>query len=239
MFAHIFRLLIFCGCFCFIVQIRRKEICIYPDETKKPPVGEGLNKEAEITLHRVWPVDKHTNRPIADTSQLMAIRYAKKIEKQTIEMGAEFVDYDYTTGSWTFRVKHFSIYGLKDDDSDEDDDNDDDDSQNNMTKDMLKKQLQLIKQRRLELARKKLAATTAKSTATTGSTISANAMFFDNISEDNTVASTASRKSSIDDGQQATHQQQQQMYPDLRPFEAISKTRKLYPNLNNLGIFDD
>jgi hypothetical protein len=104
----------------FQVQIRHKEICIYPDETKKPPVGEGLNKEAEVTLFRVWPVDKHTNRPICDPIKLMNMRYDKKIEKMTIQMAAKFVYYNFEIGSWTFEVKNFSNYGLKADDSEND-----------------------------------------------------------------------------------------------------------------------
>ncbi len=164
-----------------------------------------MNKEAEVTLHRVWPVDKHTNRPICDPIKLMNMRYDKKIEKMTMQMDAEFVDYNFETGSWTFKVKHFSIYGLKDDDSDNDENNDT--NETDESKNMLKKQILLIKQRRLELARKK----------------AAQAAQIDNISEDN---GTVSRKSSIEE------QQQQLLYPDLKSFESKT-TRKIYPSLNN------
>ncbi len=52
------------------------------------------------------------------------MRYDKKIEKMTMQLDAEFVDYNFETGSWTFKVKHFSIYVLKDDNSDNDENND-------------------------------------------------------------------------------------------------------------------
>ena len=46
------------------VHFRRKEITIYPDDTHKPAVGEGLNKKAEVTLDRTWPTDKTSRKPI-------------------------------------------------------------------------------------------------------------------------------------------------------------------------------
>ena len=155
-----------------IVHIRRKEVHIYPDETKKPQVGQGLNKTAEITLHRIWPTDKETKRPVTDPMRVISMGYNKKIEKATVDMGAQFVDYDPTTGSWTFKVKHFSKYGLHDSDDDDDrpvafhannaviktmpnfiasKENNQHDLDAKQEKDMIQKQLKLIETRRLEL----------------------------------------------------------------------------------------
>ena len=49
----------------FSVFFRRREIEVYPDSyPNKPPVGEKLNKKAEITLEKVWPNDKTSHKPI-------------------------------------------------------------------------------------------------------------------------------------------------------------------------------
>jgi nuclear pore complex protein Nup98-Nup96 len=81
-----------------IVQIRRKEVHVYPDDKNKPPVGQGLNKTAEITLHRIWPVHKQTKESITDPDQIIQMSYNKKIENATSKMGAQFIDYDPATG---------------------------------------------------------------------------------------------------------------------------------------------
>ncbi|KAK3588728.1 hypothetical protein CHS0354_019194 [Potamilus streckersoni] len=103
-----------------IVFFRRKEVVVYPDDDNKPPVGEGLNKKAEITLDCVWPRDKSVGTPIKDAEKLKAMKWQDKLEENSLRNGAKFVDYRPETGSWVFEVKHFSKYGLLDDSDDED-----------------------------------------------------------------------------------------------------------------------
>ncbi len=102
-----------------IVFIRHKEVIVYPDDNKKPPLGEGLNKKAQITLDKVWPVDKTNKANIKSPEKLAELNYEDKLQRACIKLGARFVEYRPETGSWVFKVDHFSKYGL--DDSDEDD----------------------------------------------------------------------------------------------------------------------
>lgn len=73
---------------------------IYPDDENKPPVGEGLNRKAQITLDQV-NYNEAKLRTVCDKHD------------------TRFVEYRPETGSWVFKVDHFSKYGLND--SDEDD----------------------------------------------------------------------------------------------------------------------
>ncbi|KAK9511478.1 hypothetical protein O3M35_000124 [Rhynocoris fuscipes] len=102
-----------------IVHFRHKEVTVYPMDEIKPPVGEGLNRRAQITLDRVWPVDKTTRQPIKDPRRLNDMDYESKLARACARHGTNYVEYRPTTGSWVFKVDHFSKYGLSD--SDEED----------------------------------------------------------------------------------------------------------------------
>ena len=41
----------------FVVFFRLKEVTVYPNAKLSPPMGEGLNKHAQVTLDGIFPKD--------------------------------------------------------------------------------------------------------------------------------------------------------------------------------------
>ncbi|XP_057667789.1 nuclear pore complex protein Nup98-Nup96 [Diorhabda carinulata] len=100
-----------------LVHFRYREINVYPDDDKKPPIGQGLNRKAQVTLDNVYPRKPGTNILIKDVQELQQMNFAEKLRKITVNKDAKFVDYRPETGSWVFKIDHFSRYGF--DESDE------------------------------------------------------------------------------------------------------------------------
>ncbi|CAN6289479.1 unnamed protein product [Urochloa humidicola] len=94
-----------------IVEFNYREVIVYKDDSKKPPVGEGLNKSAEVTLLNIECVNKKTGVQYHEGPRVE--KYREMLMKKAEEQGAEFVSFDAAKGEWKFRVKHFSAYGLR------------------------------------------------------------------------------------------------------------------------------
>ncbi|BEI93211.1 uncharacterized protein CcaverHIS019_0508390 [Cutaneotrichosporon cavernicola] len=101
-----------------IIVVESLELTVYPDETVKPPRGKGMNVPAEISLENVWARDKATRQPITDPSDP---RYKRQLKRIQAVPETEFRSFN-NDGVWTFRVEHFSRYGLDASDDDEDED---------------------------------------------------------------------------------------------------------------------
>ncbi|KAM1185817.1 hypothetical protein ACFX2G_015391 [Malus domestica] len=97
-----------------LVQFNNREVIVYMDDNKKPPVGQGLNKPAEVTLLNITCTDKKTGRQFTEGPKTE--RYKQMLKKKAEDQGAEFVSYDALKGEWKFRVKHFSKYELGEED---------------------------------------------------------------------------------------------------------------------------
>lgn len=83
-------------------------------------MGEGLNRKAQITLDQVWPKDKTLHESITDPDRLNAMDFEGKLRRACDKADTRFLEYRPDTGSWVFKVDHFSKYGLADsDDEDE------------------------------------------------------------------------------------------------------------------------
>ncbi|KIX97209.1 uncharacterized protein Z520_07324 [Fonsecaea multimorphosa CBS 102226] len=97
-----------------IVEIRLRSITVYPDASSKPPVGKGLNVPSTISIENSWP--RSRGQPSSATSGPIFEKHVNRLKKMH---GTEFVNYEVTTGVWTFRVPHYTRYGLDYDDDDE------------------------------------------------------------------------------------------------------------------------
>ncbi|XP_004495518.1 nuclear pore complex protein NUP98A isoform X3 [Cicer arietinum] len=98
-----------------IVQFNNREVIVYMDDSKKPPVGQGLNKPAEVTLLNIKCFDKKTGQQYTEGPRIE--KYKEMLKRKAEDQGAEFVSYDPSKGEWKFRVNHFSVYKLVDEDN--------------------------------------------------------------------------------------------------------------------------
>ncbi|KAJ7952223.1 Nuclear pore complex protein NUP98A [Quillaja saponaria] len=97
-----------------LLQFNNREVIVYMDDSKKPPVGQGLNKPAEVTLLNIKCFDKRTGHQYTEGPKIE--KYREMLKRKTEDQGAEFVSYDPIKGEWKFRVNHFSEYRLADED---------------------------------------------------------------------------------------------------------------------------
>ncbi|XP_019094384.1 PREDICTED: nuclear pore complex protein NUP98A-like [Camelina sativa] len=100
-----------------LVQFNNREVIVYMDESKKPAVGQGLNKPAEVTLLNIKCVDKKTGKQFTEGERVE--KYKMMLKKKAEAQGAEFVSFDPVKGEWKFRVEHFSSYKLGEEDDSE------------------------------------------------------------------------------------------------------------------------
>ncbi|KAH9862595.1 hypothetical protein IAQ61_010013 [Plenodomus lingam] len=97
-----------------IVQLSPRNATVYGESCTclpKPPLGSALNQPSEIVLCNSWPRSSKTGK-----------KDVKHLERLKRVSGTTFVDYNQTTGEWTFTVPHFSSYGLNDEDYSDDED---------------------------------------------------------------------------------------------------------------------
>lgn len=88
-----------------IVKIDGSVVRVYDDEQlEKPGIGFELNVPATITI-KAAPKKNHSKS-----------EHIKRLQNFT---GMEFVTFDPITNNWTFKVKHFSVWGLIDDSEEE------------------------------------------------------------------------------------------------------------------------
>lgn len=92
-----------------IFQFQEKVILVYKNEEKKPSIGSGFNVPATISISNMFP-NKKRSENIGN--------YIKKLKSIP---GLDFVTYDQSTGTWVFKVVHFSVWGLIDEDDEQTD----------------------------------------------------------------------------------------------------------------------
>ena len=96
-----------------IIVIGLRSLTVYPDQVRKPAVGKGLNVPSTIYLENSWPRQRDKKSPLHDRG---GTRFNKHVERLRRVTGTEFVAYEKETGTWIFKVPHFTTYGFDYDD---------------------------------------------------------------------------------------------------------------------------
>lgn len=94
-----------------IVKFNRHEVVVYEDESSKPPVGQGLNKPAVVTLILKLGTSGSGSDGLCKVGEVLRASADRQ--------GAEFISYDPLNGEWIFSVCHFSRFGLNEDDEED------------------------------------------------------------------------------------------------------------------------
>lgn len=92
-----------------LVDIAVRRITVYPDESIKPPLGKGLNVPSVLSIVNSWPRGRDRKSPTPLTSGPLFEKHVDRLRKVH---NTEFIDYEKETGTWVFKVPHFTTYGL-------------------------------------------------------------------------------------------------------------------------------
>ncbi|WVQ78080.1 hypothetical protein IAT38_000161 [Cryptococcus sp. DSM 104549] len=100
-----------------LILVEQSELSVYPEDyPNKAQPGEGLNVPARIMLENVFATDKATKEWVRDPSDARFIKFVKRVKAIP---DTEFVSYT-DDGTWTFKVEHFTTYGIADSDEEVD-----------------------------------------------------------------------------------------------------------------------
>ncbi|EGE86857.1 nucleoporin SONB [Blastomyces dermatitidis ATCC 18188] len=102
------------------IKIGTRSITVYPDDVTKPPRGKGLNVPSTLRIENSWPRGRDKKAPSHMTSGPTFDRHVERLKRVT---NTEFIAYEKLTGTWVFKVPHFTTYGLDYDDDDDEGEN--------------------------------------------------------------------------------------------------------------------
>lgn len=86
-----------------IVSIEAGTVTIYPSNDKVPVPGEELNKPAVVKMHGIW---KKKGGIVQKDARSVA-KMVKNLKHHCDREGLQFLGYDVTTGTWSFRATRF------------------------------------------------------------------------------------------------------------------------------------
>ncbi|CAF1322899.1 unnamed protein product [Adineta ricciae] len=89
-----------------LIEIDRRQVTVYPDDSRKPAEGEELNCQARISLLGVYPIDRsisNSGEEVTDPDRLIEMNYGNYLLEMTKKFQGKFIDYDVYTGTWTFK----------------------------------------------------------------------------------------------------------------------------------------